>query len=126
MIIKKPEDFQYLSDKLDRVLHDILKKVNTPILGKKNVGDNFTVTDESFLGVDTKNGAVTITLPAPSDYENKFLIIKDEGGLAGTNNITVAFSTGSDYNIDGSSTATISANYGALSLYATNLEWFSF
>ena len=44
----------------------------------------------------------------------RVFIVKDEGGGAGANNITVSLETG---NIDGAATAVISANYGAITIY---------
>ena len=125
-MIQKPEDFQYISDKLDRVLRDIIEKINQPMKLRSNVTNTFVITHEDLIGADTTNGTFTITLPKSSLYEHSTLIIKDEGGSCGTNTLTVSVPTGSSDTIDGSVSATITSDYGVLRLYATGSSWFSF
>ena len=79
---------------------------------------------DSIIGVDTTSSAVTITLPSAGAIAGKVYIIADEGGNAGTNNITVA--TEGSETIDGSSTATINSNYGALRIYSDGTNFFTF
>ena len=50
-----------------------------------------------------------------STADPRIFIIKDESGLAGTNNITISLETAG--NIDGAGTLVISQNYGAVSIY---------
>lgn len=52
----------------------------------------------------------------------RYFEIKDEGGQAGTNVITISGQTG---NVDGGANVTISANYGALKLYADGVNLFT-
>lgn len=45
---------------------------------------------DGYVGADTNGGVATITLPSTDKLNNgHVVIIKDEGGLAGTNNITI-------------------------------------
>ena len=70
--------------------------------------------------VDTSGGAITITLPA-SPATGQAYKIKDTGnGL--TNNVTIS---GNGKNIDGSSTASINTDYGALELVYDGTAWYS-
>ena len=79
---------------------------------------------DSYIGVTDTTAARTITLPDVSRAgESKIVIINDESGGAGANNITVA-GFGSD-TIDGSATATIAANYGSLTLICDGSNWFT-
>jgi len=84
---------------------------------------NYTTNGEVIIGVDTSSSAVTITLATADCKAGKVVIINDEGGNAGTNNITVA--TEGSETIDGSATATISSNNGTLRLYSDGSNWFS-
>ncbi len=86
---------------------------------------NYTASvDDSIIGIDTTSGAVTVTLPSAGAVAGKVFIIHDEGGTAGSNNITVA--TEGSETIDGSSTATISTNYGSLRIYSDGTNFFTF
>ena len=77
---------------------------------------------DHFIGVDTTSQAVTITLPATNTIaEGKIFLIKDEGGNAATNNITIA--TTGDVTIDGNSTITMVSDYSSISVYYNGTEW---
>lgn len=83
----------------------------------------FTLTPSStksdFISVDSSGGAVTINLPSPSSWGGKMIEIKDSGGSAASNSITVS-ATGS---IDNLSSVQIVNNYGALSLLSDGVIW---
>ena len=88
---------------------------------KKEANANAAATDH-FIGVDTTNQTITITLPSTSNVaEGKIFLIKDEGGNAGTNNVTIA--TTGNVNIDGSSTIVLDSDYAALNIYYNGTEW---
>ena len=71
----------------------------------------------------TGTGAVTsLTLPTAQTVAGRTIIIKDAGGLAGTNNITV--DTEGAETIDGGATAVISSNYSSINLYSDGSNWF--
>ena len=84
--------------------------------------DRTAQTDYHFIGVDTTARAVTITLPNKSGITTgKILLIKDEGGAAGSNNITV--NTGDNSTIDGSATIILDSDYASISVYYNGTEW---
>ena len=85
---------------------------------------NYTVTEGDYIvPVDTSSGAVTITLGSEIVAKGRVVIIKDVGGSAGANAITVA--TEGSETIDGGSTASISSNYGKLMLISDGSDWYS-
>ena len=51
------------------------------------------------------------------------IVIKDAGGLAGTNNITIA--TEGAEKIDGLDTLVINNNYNSVTLYSDGTNWFA-
>ena len=68
-------------------------------------------------------GAVTITLPTAQLVSGRIITIKDAGGLAGTNNITIA--TEGAEKIDGLDTLVINNNYNSVTLYSDGTNWFA-
>ena len=85
------------------------------------------LTDVGFgwvVAVTSTAAARTITLPLANTVPaGWYIVIKDESGAAGTNNITVAVS-GSD-TIQGSTTNVINGNYASRSLYSDGVsKWF--
>lgn len=89
-------------------------------------GSDYTVKDNDYMvGADTNDSALTVTIPSSViAQEGRVIIVNDEGGNAGTNNITVA--TEGSENIDGSSSGSISTNYGTLALYSDGSNLFSY
>lgn len=68
----------------------------------------------------TATGAVTsLTLPTAQCVAGRTIVIKDAGGNAGTNNITID----STDNIDGAGTYVISTDYDSITLYSTGTTW---
>ena len=85
----------------------------------------YTVTkNDSLIGCDTTGGAFTITLPLANTFQpGQYVNIKDEGGSASSNNITV--DTTSSQTIDGETEITINGNYDNVSIYSDgNSSWF--
>jgi len=88
---------------------------------KKEADAGAAATDH-FIGVDTTGQTITITLPGTNSVAvGKIFLIKDEGGNAGTNNITIA--TTGNVNIDGSSTIVLDSDYASISVYYNGTEW---
>lgn len=84
--------------------------------------DRSITPDDHFVGVNTSGGAVTLTLPAQLDVaEGKIYIIKDEGGSAATNNITI--NTADSAKIDSLNAVSLVSNYGAISIYCNGSQW---
>jgi hypothetical protein len=72
----------------------------------------------------TATGAVTsLTLPTAQCVSGRVIVIKDAGGLAGTNNITI--STEGAEKIDGLDTLVINNNYNSVTLYSDGTNWFA-
>ena len=81
------------------------------------------VTDYILNVTYTSTGAVTsLTLPTAQVVKGRIVIIKDSGGTAGTNNITI--DTEGAETIDGAATAVISSNYTSINLYSDGTNWF--
>ena len=80
------------------------------------------VLSDSIVQCNTTGGAFTVTIPAASGNKGQVFRIKDSGGAGAANNITIATSGG---NIDGAATATISTNYGKLTVYSDGSNWYS-
>jgi len=80
--------------------------------------------DEGIIHVTyTVTAAVTITVATAEAYAGREVVIKDAGGNASVNNITIA--TEAAETIDGAPTATISTDYGAVRLYSDGTNWFT-
>jgi len=81
------------------------------------------VTDSILHVTYTTTGAVTsLTLPTAQATAGRTITIKDAGGNAGTNNITI--DTEGSETIDGDSTWVINGNYDWLILYSDGSNWF--
>jgi len=77
---------------------------------------------DHFVGVNTVASAITVTLPpATSIPRGKQFVIKDEGGAAGTNNITI--NTPDGRTIDGASSVGLQSNYAAINIYYNGSGW---
>ena len=72
----------------------------------------------------TATGAVTIDIPSDLVTVGRVIIVNDTGATAGSNNIVIT--TEASETIDGSATATISANNGSIALFCDGTNWFSF
>ena len=73
--------------------------------------------------IDTSTGAVTsLTLPTAQTVSGRTIIVKDAGGNAATNNITI--DTEGAQTIDGAATKVISTNYDSVKLYCDGSNWF--
>jgi hypothetical protein len=79
---------------------------------------NTNTANEVFVGITDTSSPRTVTIQSADIVEGRIFVIKDQSGGAGTNNITIA--TQGSETIDGSSTITITSNYGVGRLYASN------
>lgn len=96
---------------------------------KRTAGAAATVTvavTDYYIGVTyTATGAVAVNLPAAATCgAGKVFHVKDEGGNAQTNNITIDGNAAET--IDGAATKVISTNYGCYSLITDGSNWFVF
>lgn len=94
------------------------------IVGRVAVAVSSTTGSEVIIGVTSTAAARTITLASNTTDNGRIVIVKDESGLAGTNNITIA-TEGAEL-IDGAATLVISTNYGAARLYNNGNDWYTF
>jgi hypothetical protein len=87
-----------------------------------NVSSNTTL-DASYyiVNVDSTAGPVTITLPTAVGIGGRCYRIKDAGGQAGVNNITINTNGG---NIDGNATKTMIIGYQGYDVCSNNSNWF--
>ena len=67
-------------------------------------------------------GAQTITIPTAQLVSGRIIVVKDAGGNAGTNNITIE--TEGAETIDGEANHIINSNYGSVTLYSNGTAWF--
>jgi hypothetical protein len=102
---------------------------NTTGLGSLNLkrtstGVNYLTANDYYVGVINTDVPRTITLSSADTQNGRTIIVKDETGGAGTNNITID-TQGAEL-IDGLATIVISAGYGVARLYSNGINWFTF
>jgi len=74
-----------------------------------------------YLGVDSTGGAIEIRMPPAATLDNgQTFVVKDEGGAAETNNITI-LASGSQ-TIDGSNQVVLLSPHAAVSLYCNGSD----
>ena len=106
-----------------------VRKVAADTLGEDNnqyvtsgISSNTTLDDSYYVVlVDSTGGAVTVTLPA-SPTTGQAYKIKDSGGDALSNNITIS---GNGNNIDDATSATINTDYGAIEVVYDGTKWYT-
>lgn len=96
-----------------------------PVTAVDNGDTPYTVLGtDYFLSVDTSAGVVTVTLPAATGLSGRTYLIKDMGGSAGANNITIG---GGGTNLVGGGAAaaskTISTNYAGARVTSNGTIW---
>jgi hypothetical protein len=77
-----------------------------------------TTTTDYIVLANSSSAAFTITLPAATS--GRKLVIKDSGGSAQTNNITISPASGT---IDGASTFVLNNNYQSVDLVSDGINW---
>lgn len=83
---------------------------------------------KNIVGCDTSGGAVTVNLFDPasispsSQVDGYTVIIKDEGGNASTNAITI--NRGGSSTIDGDTSLVLNIDYTSVTLYCNTTNWF--
>jgi hypothetical protein len=100
----------------------IAGQIRYPYRAVSAAADTILATD-SLIGADSTSNVVLFTLPLVSAVAAGVVItVKDIGGAAVTNNITVQ-RAGSDA-VDGGTSTIISANYGSVRLFCNGAAWF--
>lgn len=93
-------------------------KINTGIIfNRVAVNTDYTILKENYIiGVDSTSGQIVITLPDASILQNgQAFVIKDEGGSAWDNNITIVAS--GSQKINGTNTAILEVPYSSINVY---------
>lgn len=101
------------------VLHNKVKELKA---ARRNVAVSAaaTLSNRSIHLADSTGGAFSLTLPAPS--VDLYIPIKDSGGDAANNNITIA--TPGAETIDGAASFDLSTNYGAIVVISDGTNYF--
>lgn len=101
-----------------------LRVVKNSILSPGD-GVSASTTEDTVLALmNTATTTATLTLSSSDAVEGRIVIVKDVGGNAATNAITVA--TEGTETIDGATSASIATNYGSLRLVSDGSNWYSF
>jgi len=91
---------------------------------RKFVNGNYTVaTTDYYVGVDSANSTVKITLPAATALlDGQTVIVKDEGGVANVNHITISGSASDT--IDGQNQVILESPFASIQLYCNGVNKF--
>lgn len=93
--------------------------VTTVNSGTYNLATTDFIVDVTY----TATAAVTsLTLPTAQTTSGRIIVVKDSGGNASANNITI--DTEGSETIDGSATYVIDADYESINLYSNGSNWF--
>ena len=89
------------------------------------VNSNYSVSaTDYYIGVGSEGAAITLTLPAATGLlDGQTLIVKDEGGNAHNNHITITGSADSN-TIDGKNKVILESPYSSISLYCNGANKF--
>jgi hypothetical protein len=99
--------------------------INTGIvLNRVTTVTNYNIEKSNYIiGVDSTSNSVTVTLPDASTLSSGHaFIVKDEGGAAFTNNITISAS--GSQKINDSNTAVLQVPYSSIQLYCNGTNKF--
>ena len=94
---------------------------------RRSVTSNYTIAlTDYFIAADSTGGTFQVTLPsADSTLDGQTFVVKDEGGNANTNNITIAAPGGDT--IDGKNSVVLESPYASIQLYCNgNNKYFIF
>ena len=93
---------------------------------RKQVNADYSLsTTDYYLGVNSTNSAVKVTLPLASTLlDGQTLIVKDEGGDAATNHITLSGSANSGDTIDGQNQVILESPFASIQLYCNGADKF--
>jgi len=96
-----------------------------PTFNSTRTASDYTILkDDFYVGVTDTTVARTLDLPPIASVQlDAIIIIKDESGGAGANNITID-ADGAE-TIDGAATKVINSNYGVFRLKRGPTQWFT-
>ena len=91
---------------------------------RKFVNGNYTAaTTDYYVGVDSTNSIIKITLPAATALlDGQTMIVKDEGGAANANHITISGSASDT--IDGQNQVILESPFASIQLYCNGVNKF--
>ena len=82
-------------------------------------------TADYYVGVDSTNGQITVTLPAAAAaLDGQTWIVKDEGGSASSNNIIITGSGVAAETIEGTNQIVLESPYASVQIYCNGLTKF--
>jgi len=120
--------FSIMSSSSEQFGVDVLNKVtsiNTGVVfSRVTTTTNYTIEKSNYIiGVDSTSNPVTVTLPdAGTLSSGQSFVVKDEGGAAFTNNITI--STSGSQKINNSNTAILEVPYSSIQFYCNGSNGF--
>ncbi len=116
-----PYQIEYELNRLHKRLDDMFSKGFITVSPRRIYSSGTFFTDDGLLEVDTQAKAATVQLPKASDLIiNRIYGVKDVGGKAGTNNITIVPRPGET--IDGATSRVISSNYASFLFYSDGTQ----
>jgi|TARA_E500000318_G_scaffold65315_1_gene60325 hypothetical protein len=80
------------------------------------------VATDYFIAANSTSNAITITMPAASSHSGRVLKIKDVGGNADSNNITI--DGNSSETIDGAASIVLESPHAGVTLLCNGTSWF--
>lgn len=91
---------------------------------RRTVSSNYSVTTgDYYIGVDTTSNTVKLTLPtAASMLDGQTVVVKDEGGVANVNHITISGSASDT--IDGQNQVILESPFASIQLYCNGANKF--
>ena len=88
-------------------------------------GDYTITTSDYYIGVDSTNGIVRLTLPAAGGaLDGQTWIVKDEGGSANSNNIIITGSGVDSETIEGTNQIVLESPYASVQVYCNGVTKF--
>ena len=93
-------------------------------LSRRSSSSSITASiDDYYIGLDTTSSPLTLTLPSATLLsDGQAYVIKDEGGAANSNNITIAAS--GSQTIDGKNSIVLESPYASVQLYCNGNDRF--
>lgn len=111
------------SGALEDMLYAWLSNINSRTTAS-GATHSLSATDFIIHSTYTPTNTQTITLTTAQTLDGRLIIIKDAGGNAAANNITI--DTEGSEKVDGANSIAITANYGVARLYSDGTNWFTF
>ena len=100
----------------------IIQQVGAPAYHYVATAVNYLIKPtDGIIGANSSSSMITITMPASGATPGQRWTIKDEGGDAAVNNITVS---GNGFNIDGVVTFVMNTNFESIDIYWTGTQFF--